>query len=131
MLRIVQGREGVSLGVLALFTSLGTLLCCALPILLVTLGLGSVMAAVTMQLPFLVTLSEYKVVLFGVSVVLLALSAWLLWRKAACPVEPTLAARCQRTNVLGKRFFWFASSLWLIGFVSAYLLLPLRQWLDV
>ncbi len=130
MLRIVQGREGVSLGVLALFTSLGTLVCCALPMLLVALGLGSVVAAVTLQWPFLVTLSEYKTVMFGASAVLLALSGWFIWRKWECPTEPALAASCRKVSVLGKRVFWFASLLWLIGLVSAYLLLPLHQWLD-
>lgn len=131
MLRLDHSQEGVSLGVLALFTSLGTLLCCALPILLVSVGLGSVVAAVTLQLPFLVTLSEYKVTLFTLSAILLALSAWLIWRKATCPADPALAARCQRTKVLGKRVFWVASSLWFIGLASAYLLLPLRLWLDL
>jgi hypothetical protein len=38
-----QARSGV-LGYLSLFTSLGTLLCCALPSLLVLLGLGATVA---------------------------------------------------------------------------------------
>ncbi len=130
MSRLGQGREGVSLGALALFTSIGTLLCCALPILLVSLGLGSVVAAITLQLPILVTLAEYKLVMFIVSGILLALSAWFLWRGASCPADPALAARCQRTNRWGKRLFWIASSFWLIGLTASYLLLPLRQWLD-
>lgn len=131
MPRIGQGPEGVCLGVLAVFASLSTLACCALPILLVSLGMGSVVAAVTLQLLFLVTLSQYKGTMFSVATVLLVLSAWFIWHKAACPANPSLATRCRSANALGKRVFWIASSLWLIGFVSAYVLLPLRQWLDV
>lgn len=36
------------LGYLSLFTSLGTLLCCALPSLLVALGLGATVASVVL-----------------------------------------------------------------------------------
>lgn len=38
--------------------SLGTLLCCALPALLVLLGLGAAVASVLSSLPWLVTLSR-------------------------------------------------------------------------
>lgn len=131
MLRLEPGRDAVSLGVLALFTSLGTLICCVLPILLVSLGLGSVVAAMTLQLPFLVTLSEYKITMFSLSALLLGLSAWFIWRGTACPSDPPLAARCHKTKDLGKWVFLLACLLWLIGLTSAYLLLPLRQWLDV
>lgn len=129
MLRLGSGDEGIGLGVLALFTSIGTLLCCALPILLVSLGFGSVVAAVTLQLPILVTLADYKVAMFVVSGLLLMLSAWFLWRGTRCPADPAMAARCQRTNRWGRRIFWLASSFWLVDLTASYLLLPLRQWL--
>ncbi len=131
MLRFLRNREGVGFGVLALFTSVGTLLCCALPIVLVTLGLGSVVAALTLQVPFLVTLSEYKLAMFVVSGLFLALAAWFVWRPQACPADPGLAARCAAANVWGKRVLWVAAGLWLTGFAAAYLLLPLRVWLNL
>ncbi|MEL0586394.1 MAG: hypothetical protein AAES65_16110 [Candidatus Thiodiazotropha sp. (ex. Lucinoma kazani)] len=131
MLYLSQGREDINFGILALFTSIGTLICCALPILLVVFGLGSVVAAVTLQLPFLVTLSEYKAAMFATSALLLVISGWFVFRKAACPTIPVLAARCQKASLLGKRIFYVAGSFWLIGLVSAYLLLPIRQWIDI
>src|SRR2546421_5430951 len=59
---------------LSLFTSLSTLLCCALPSLLVLLGLGATVASALSFLPFLVTLSHYKKWVFAVCGVLIALS---------------------------------------------------------
>ena len=49
------------IAVAALFTSTGTLVCCALPILLVSIaGLGSVVASLTNNFPLLITLSQHK-----------------------------------------------------------------------
>src|SRR5580704_19217115 len=49
-----------ALSFLSLFTSLGTLLCCALPSLLVLFGLGATVATVLSEVPWLVTLSHHK-----------------------------------------------------------------------
>src|SRR5437588_6759610 len=49
-----------TLSYLSLFTSLGTLLCCALPSLLVLLGLGATVASFLSAVPWLVTLSHHK-----------------------------------------------------------------------
>ena len=49
---------------LSLFTSLGTLLCCALPSLFVAIGAGAVLAGLISNMPFLIVLSKYKIILF-------------------------------------------------------------------
>jgi hypothetical protein len=117
---------------LALFTSTGTLICCALPILLVTLGFGSVVAALTSQYPLLVTLSEYEGWMFGLSAALLALTAWFFWRSGNhCPADPVLAARCKRARSINRMVFWSAVFIWSIGFAARFLLLPLRNWMGV
>ena len=59
-------RSGV-LGFLSLFTSFGTLLCCALPSLLVLLGLGSTVASFLSAVPWLVNLSRQKTWVFAIS----------------------------------------------------------------
>jgi hypothetical protein len=48
------------LSFLSLFTSFGTLLCCALPSLLVLLGLGATVASLLSAAPWLVSLSHHK-----------------------------------------------------------------------
>src|SRR5437660_9999133 len=68
-----KSRSG-TLSYLSLFTSVGTLLCCALPSLLVLLGLGATVGAVLSAAPWLVALSRHKVWVFVVSGVFIGLS---------------------------------------------------------
>lgn len=65
-------QESPLLGYVSLFTSVGTLLCCALPSLLVLLGLGATVGAVLSSAPWLVTLSRHKQWVFLVSGLLIA-----------------------------------------------------------
>ena len=46
--------------ILSLFTSLSTLVCCALPALLVTVGLGTTLVSIVSIFPWIVVLSKYK-----------------------------------------------------------------------
>ena len=48
---------------LSLFASAGTLVCCALPALFVTLGAGAALAGLVGEFPQLVWLSTYKLYL--------------------------------------------------------------------
>ena len=116
---------------ITLFTSTGTLVCCALPILMVSIGMGASVAALTSLFPFFVTFSEYKVWVFGLSGVMLVISGWMLFRpERTCPVEPVLRTVCQSTYKWNKRIYWSAVLIWSIGFTAAYLLLPIRVWLE-
>src|SRR6266481_4023744 len=106
---LAQGRgAGGVLSYGSLFTSFGTLLCCALPSLLVLLGLGATVASVLSGAPWLVTLSRHKNWVFGISGVLIAgnflyvyaLAPRLQARGGACPVVApeacTTASRMSR-----------------------------------
>ncbi len=117
---------------LTLLASSGTLLCCALPILLVSLGFGAVVASLTTSLPILVTLAEYETWMFAVSASLLGITAWTLWvRPQQCPSDPQLAARCAQAGVWNRRVFWVASVVWVVGLTATYLLLPIRNFLGI
>ena len=117
---------------LALFASTGTLICCALPILLVSLGFGAVVAALTSNFPILITLAEYEPWMFVISGVLLSVVAWVIWKRPQlCPSDPQLAQRCARSRVWNRRIFWTATSIWLIGFTAAFLLLPIRNFIGL
>ena len=116
---------------LTLLVSTGTLLCCALPILLVSLGLGATVAAITSSFPVLITLSQYKGWIFTISGSLLAGTAWLMWHnRGQCPAEPGIGELCQRAQVWNRRVWLFAVVIWFIGFGAAYLALPIWQWLE-
>lgn len=115
---------------LALFTSTGTLICCALPITLVSLGMGATVAALTSSFPFLVTLSEHKAWIFAISGILLLVSGWLTYRSGrTCPADLRLAALCERAQRWNRRVLGVSAAIWALGFLAAYVLLPVRVWL--
>jgi hypothetical protein len=120
------------LTLLALFASTGTLICCAFPIALVTLGFGATVAALSSNVPFLMTLTLHKAWVFAGSGALLAVSGWLMFRPGrACPADPKLGALCDQTRVWNRRIFRVSVAIWGVGFATAYLALPMRLWLDV
>ena len=95
---------------LSLLASGGTLVCCALPALLVSLGLGAALAGLVSAVPALVWVSEYKAPVFGVAALLLAGAGALQWhlRTAPCPVDPALRQACLRTR-RWSRWVWTAA----------------------
>ena len=109
---------------LALFASAGTLVCCALPILLVSVGLGAVVASTTLKFPILVALSEHSMLMFGGTAVLLAIAGWVVYlRPYQCPVDPKLAMRCQKARKWNHRVWWMSVGVWITG-ASARFILP-------
>jgi mercuric ion transport protein len=121
-----KGLEQSRWGWLLLFASTTTMICCALPILLVTIGFGAVSAAIFSNLPFLVVLAHYKIWLFAGSGAMLALAGAALYRPGrTCPTDPALAARCEAADRWNRRLFIVSAGMWVIGFTAAYLSLPL------
>lgn len=128
----LAGRWTESLaGAGALLLAGGTLLCCALPILLVALGMGATVAAWVSAAPWLVTLSHFKAWLFAASGAALLGAAWFLHRPGRiCPADARLARLCALADRWNRRVLALAGALWLLGAFAAYLLVPLRQWMD-
>lgn len=123
-------REG-AVTFFTLFTSTGTLICCALPIMLVGLGLGAAMAGLTSTFPWMVTLSQHKAWVFAGSGLLLALSGWMVYRSGrTCPADLKLVKLCNTMDKWNRRIVLFSATVWVIGFFTAYLALPLRIWLE-
>ncbi len=128
--KVTQYSTGISW--LTLFASSGTLVCCALPIILVTLGMGATVAALTSSLPFLIVLSQHKIWVFIFSGLMLAVSAWFIYRPSqSCPADPTQAELCARSKKWNKRIYWFSVIIWSIGFFAAFLALPIRKALGI
>jgi len=124
-------KKETSLTWLALFTTTGTLVCCAIPITLVTLGMGATVVSMVSNFPFLVTLSMHKPLVFGVSGFMLVLSAYMMYRPGrSCPIDPELGALCNKTQIWNRRIYWISVVLWCIGFFAAFLALPLRILLE-
>lgn len=107
---------------LSLFASTSTLLCCALPALLVTIGAGAVMAGLASNVPGYIWLTEHKVGLFIASGLMLALAAIMRWRSrnAPCPIDPDQAQACQRIRRVSGIILYGSVVIFLIGGFFAF-----------
>lgn len=108
----------------ALVTSLSTLVCCTLPAVLITLGMGAALSSLTSNVPQLIWLSEHKPLVFGGSLILLSL-AWCvryLTRNMPCPADPVLAKSCATLRKLGGWVLYLGFAVWIIGAFSAFVL---------
>ncbi|HEY0893200.1 MAG TPA: hypothetical protein VGE32_09100 [Cellvibrio sp.] len=106
----------------ALFSSFSTLLCCALPALLVSLGAGVVVVGLVSTFPQLIWLSEHKVGLFVFAGIMLIVSGGMRYlnRDAPCPIDPLQAQSCMRLRRSGKSVFIFSVLMYLTGFYFAF-----------
>jgi mercuric ion transport protein len=131
---IVKSTSWSLLGYFSLFTSVGTLLCCALPSLLVLAGLGASVASTLSTLPWLVTFSRHKQSTFAVSGTLIALSFLNMYyiaprlRTNAC--TPDNPSACADASKFSRVLLWVSAAIYVIGFFSAYLLGPILTKLD-
>lgn len=108
---------------LSLFTSAGTLICCALPALFVTIGAGAALAGLTSAFPALIWLSRYKIYIFIFAAVMLAIAGYMQWRARyfPCPADPLLAKSCMRMRRFSLWIYIIALILYLVGAFFAFL----------
>ena len=108
--------------VLSLFTSIGTLLCCALPALLVTLGMGAALAGFISVAPWITVISEYKIFIFVGAGILLILSSYFLWinRNAPCPTDAKQAKACALLRKFSLYTIIISIVIYIIGFFFAF-----------
>lgn len=105
----------------------GTLLCCALPLALVGVGLGSVLVSLLSAAPWIIALERHKEWVFALAGVLLVANYWALHRSGrAC--EP--GGVCHGSHPVGRwmrRVYWGSVVAYGVALVSAYLSLPLAK----
>ncbi len=108
---------------LSLFTSAGTLICCALPALLVTLGLGATLAGIVGTVPQLIWLSEYKGIVFGGAGLMLLAAGMLQWRarNLPCPTDPALRAACTTGRRWSLVVYFISLVIYCIGVFFAFI----------
>jgi mercuric ion transport protein len=105
---------------------LGTTVCCALPITLVSLGLGSVVASLVGTAPWLVALSAHKGWVFLLAGGLLIANYYVLYRSDAATCQP--GAFCDpmaRSGRWLRRVFWGTVAVFAAAVFAAYLSFPL------
>lgn len=126
-------RRSFWLQYMSLFASVGTLVCCALPSLLVLIGLGATVASLLSAAPWLVTLSRHKGWTFAVAGALIGVNVLYVClilprvREQQCAVGDDACARASR---LSTAVLWVSAGLYVVGVFVAYVLGPLFVWLD-
>jgi len=107
----------------SLFTSAGTLICCALPALFVTLGLGASFAGLLGRFPQLIWFSEHKPLVFGGAGIALALAGVSQWyaRNLPCPIDPQAADACKKTRRASLITYGVSVLIYLIGVGFAFI----------
>jgi mercuric ion transport protein len=121
---------------LSLFTSVSTLLCCALPSVLALLGLGATVASTLSAVPFLVTLSHHKKWVFAISGLLIAASFAYTYsiaprlkaQELGC--DPRDPAACDTASRFSKIVLWISAMLYSVGFFVAFILGPILARMD-
>lgn len=118
-----SNRPGLWSSVMSLFASSSTLICCALPALLVAVGAGAALSSLVSAVPQLVWLSEHKEALFSFAGLMLAASGMLQWRNrsAPCPLDPALRRSCLRTRKAAARMWGFSVAIYAVGAWFAFI----------
>ena len=113
-----------NLSFLSLFTSTGTILCCALPALLVTVGAGAALSSLISTFPQIVWVSKYKEYIFTAAFVLIIFAGYLQWRarKLPCPADKLLAAQCMKARKMSLVIYFVSVVILIIGFTFAFAL---------
>lgn len=109
--------------ILTLFTSFGTLICCALPALFVTLGMGAVLASLITIFPWITIFSKFKIYFFIGSGLMLLFSGYLFLRSknAPCPTDPKIAIACAKTRNINLIILLISLSIYIVGFFFAFI----------
>ena len=104
---VSEARGGYWSSLASLVAASGTLVCCAIPALLVALGAGAALSSLISVFPQLVWLSENKGLVFGVATAAMVLAGIVQWknRNAPCPTDPHLRDACLRTRKFSARIF--------------------------
>ena len=114
---LTESRSSLWSSVASLFAASGTLVCCAIPALLVALGAGAALSSLVSVFPQVVWLSEHKSAVFGFAGVMLVASGALQWhsRSAPCPTDPALRDACLRTRKTSRWVYGISVLFYLLG----------------
>jgi mercuric ion transport protein len=130
-----RAKRAALLNYFSLFSSFSTLICCALPSVLVLLGMGTTVASLLSAAPWLVSLSRHKIWTFAIAGVLIAMSFVMTYAVAprlrkgeVCDADdPTT---CGEVSKISRAILWGSAIIWLCGFFVAYLLGPILERMD-
>jgi|TARA_B100001540_G_C15229539_1_gene383261 hypothetical protein len=113
----------MKLGLMTLFISSSTLICCALPALFVAVGAGATLASLTNVFPQLIIISQYKVLISSITLIILLVAGVIIKKSEAmpCPVDPNLRTICLKTRKNSKTLYYLSVIIFASASVFTYL----------
>ena len=130
-----RARRAALLNYFSLFSSFSTLICCALPSILVLLGMGTAVASMLSAAPWLVGFSRHKVWTFSIAGALIACSFVMTY-----VIAPRLQSgeqcdaddpnTCREVSKVSRVILWCSAMIYAGGFFVAYLLGPILVHFD-
>jgi len=132
---VQRAKRAALLNYFSLFSSFSTLICCALPSVLVLLGMGTTVASVLSAAPWLVNLSRHKIWTFSIAGVLIAMSFVMTYLVAPRLRDGEICAAddpttCGEVSKVSRFILWGSALVWSCGFFVAYLLGPILERID-
>ncbi len=131
----LRAKRAALLNYFSLFSSFSTLICCALPSVLVLLGMGTTVASLLSAAPWLVSLSRHKIWTFSIAGTLITMSFVMTYLIAprlrhgeACEADDPTA--CGEVSKISRVILWGSAIIWSCGFIVAYLLGPVLEQMD-
>lgn len=128
MIKRFFGPRDFAASMICLFASAGTLVCCTLPAIMVTLGMGAALAGFLTDFPQLIWLSRHKLAVFGIAGTMTVLAGLSLWRarNLPCPADPRQARACRRLrkislSIYGLSVFAFVTGIF-FSFIAPHLI---------
>ena len=116
---------------LALFTSTGTLLCCALPATIAAVAGGAALTSLLSVVPWLIPLSANKEWIFVGSGLMILFSAILVLRpKGTVACSLTGGEGCEVAGRFTKTMLGISVAIYSMGVFSAYALVPVLRIID-
>ena len=126
-----RGVKEKVLSFLALFTSTGTLLCCALPASLAAIAGGSAVVGLMSTFPWLAPLSQHKDWIFLVAGVLIGFNALLSFRpKGAVACAITGGKGCEVAGSFSRVMLWTSIVVYSVGVFMSYAIVPILRLLE-
>lgn len=130
-----RSKQAVLLNYFSLFSSFSTLICCALPSVLVLLGMGTAVASLLSAAPWLVSLSRHKVWTFSIAGTLIAASFVMTYvvaprLRAGDNCDASDPTTCGEVSRVSRVMLWCSALVWSGGFFVAYLLGPILERID-
>lgn len=115
--KIIAPKGTFLASLVTLFASSSTLICCAIPALLVALGAGATLSTFISIFPKIVWISERKIEVFIFAGVMLTISGYMQWlgRSAPCPIDPALRDACIRTRKASLVIYLISLFVYLTG----------------